>query len=198
MTRNFSKVTAAVLATLTISAAAVSFTTENASAGGRGERMGMGRMGHAHNMGHIGHRGGHGYRHGGHGFGRSLGAGMAVGMIGAAIIAANEHRATVARIRYDQAVRKAPNKPPVVIAKKKTRECEVVEALETLLKSAEETLATDKRMNAQYGEDVRGPKGDVVRTNHSSDHTRFQEQEVERLREQLRKAKLACKPPAAG
>ena len=196
MTRNFSKVTAAVLATLIISAAAVSFTTENASAGGRGERMGgMSRMGHSHKMGHMGHRGGHGYRHGGNGLGRSLGAGMAAVIIGGAIIAANEHRETVARIRYDQAVRKAPKKPPVVIAKK-TRECEVVEALETLLKSAEETLETDKRMNAEHGEDVRGAKGNVVRTNHSSDHTRFQEQEVERIREQLKKAKEACKPPA--
>jgi hypothetical protein len=195
MTRNFSKVTAAVLATLTISAAAVSFTTENASAGGRGERMGMGRMGHSHNMGHMGHRGGHGYRHGGHGFGRGFGVGMAAVVIGGAIIAANEHREMVARIRYDQAVRTAAKKRPVVIAKK-TRECEVVAALETLLKSAEETLETDKRMNAQYGEDVRDAKGNVVRTNHSGDHAAFQEQEVQRLREQLRKAKEACKPPA--
>jgi hypothetical protein len=191
MTRNFSKVTAAVLATLTISAAAASFTTETASAGWRGERMGR--------MGHVGHMGRHGYghRHGGHrGFGRGFGAGMAAGIIGVAIIAAaNEHRETVARIRYDQAARKA-QKPPVVVAKP-TRECELVKEWEKLLQSAEATLAADKRMNAQYGEDVRDDSGNVVRTNHSSDHTRFQEQEVERIREELRKAKEACNRQAA-
>jgi hypothetical protein len=90
MTRNFSKVTAALVATLTISAAAASFTTETASAGWRGERRG-----HVSHM--TGHRGkhfhGHRHWHGGsrgfgRGMGRSLAVGMGVAMIGGLIVAA--------------------------------------------------------------------------------------------------------------
>jgi hypothetical protein len=175
-----------VLATLTISAAAVSFTTENASAFGRGERMGMGRM-------HNGH--GHFHRHGHGGIGRAMAIGAGLGLV-SAVIAANNHRETVARIRYDRAVvRQAPNKPPVVAKPKK--ECEWVAEWEKLLKSALATLETDKRMHAEYGEDVRNDKGEIVRTNHTSGHTTFQQQEVDRIRAELEKAKEACKKALA-
>jgi hypothetical protein len=100
MTRNLSKVTAALLATLTISATAISFDTASAgmrsggmsrmSGGmdrglGRGDRVGhMGRM-HAGHMGHSDRR---------HGCCRYYGRGMAgVGgaiALGAVIVAANE------------------------------------------------------------------------------------------------------------
>lgn len=88
MTRNFTKITAALVATLTISAAAASFTTDTASARMMGgERMGMGRMGHGMGHGGMG-RMSHGhYRHGG-GFGRGAAIGFGAAIVGAAIVAA--------------------------------------------------------------------------------------------------------------
>jgi hypothetical protein len=180
MTR-ISKLTAALIATVTIGGAVIS-STDQASAMMRGERVGMGRMHHGH---------GHFHRHGHAGFGRAMAVGAGLALVGA-VIAANNHRETVARIRYDRAVRQAPKKPPVLVAKPK-KECEWVAEWEKLLKSAEATLETDKRMNAEYGEDVKDAAGNVIRTNHSSDHTRFQEAEVERIRKELEKAKEACK-----
>jgi hypothetical protein len=79
MTRNFTKITAALVATLTISAAAASFTTDTASARMGGERMSMG-----HSHGHMGH----GHRHGGYGFGRGAAIGFGAAIVGAAIVAA--------------------------------------------------------------------------------------------------------------
>ncbi len=173
---------------------------DGAQAGPAGMRQ-MQPAGHFH-RGHVNRGHFHHGRHYGGGY-RGYG-GIAAGIVGLAIVssqiaAANQHREMVERIRYERAasarVRKAPKKPPVVIAK--TRDCELVAKYEQLVKSAEATLETDKRMNAQYGEDVLDDKGNVVRTGHSSAHVKFQQQEVERLREELRKAKAACGRQAA-
>ena len=74
MTRISSKLTAVLIATVTIGGAVIS-STEDASARMRGERMGMGRMHHGH--GHI-------HRHG-HGFGRAMAIGAGIGIAGALI-----------------------------------------------------------------------------------------------------------------
>jgi hypothetical protein len=177
----FRKSIVAVVTTALISTSMV--TTFNSADAGE-------RMGRSHgNWGH--HRGGGGMR----GFGTGMAVGVGLAVIGAAI-AANQHRETVARIRYDRVVRQAPKNPPVLVAKPK-KECEWVAEWEKLLKSALATLETDRRMNAEYGEDVKDAAGNVIRTNHSSDHTRFQEAEVERIRKELEKAKEACKKALA-
>lgn len=75
MTRISSKLTAVLIATVTIGGAVIS-STDSASAMMRGERMGMGRMHHGH--GHV-HRHGHG------GFGRAMAIGAGIGIAGALI-----------------------------------------------------------------------------------------------------------------
>jgi hypothetical protein len=74
MTR-ISKLTAVLIATMTIGGAVIS-STDQASAMMRGERMGMGRMHHGH---------GHFHRHGHGGFGRAMAIGAGIGIAGALI-----------------------------------------------------------------------------------------------------------------
>ena len=99
MTRNFSKISAALLAALTISAAAIS-TADTASArmmGGMGRHMGHG--GHMGRMAHMGHgRMGHMGR--GMGFGRGMAFGVGVGVVGA-LVAANVAQNVIYAESYD-------------------------------------------------------------------------------------------------
>ena len=74
MTR-ISKLTAVLIATVTIGGAVIS-STDSASARMRGEGMGMGRMHHGH---------GHFPRHGHGGFGRAMAIGAGIGIAGALI-----------------------------------------------------------------------------------------------------------------
>jgi hypothetical protein len=161
----FRKSIVAVVTTALISTSMVAtFDSANAR-----EMMGRGHGHHGHH-----HRGG-----GMRGFGTGMAVGVGLALVSAAI-AANQHRETVARIRYDRAVRKAPKNPPVVIAKP-NRECDLVAEWEKLVKSAEEALERDKRMHKEYGEAA-----------HSIKHVNFAQDELGRRREELRKAKARC------
>lgn len=75
MTRISTKLTAMLIATVTIGGAVIS-STNSASAMQRGERMGMSRMNHSYGHGHHG-------RHGGGGFGRGMAIGAGIGIVGA-------------------------------------------------------------------------------------------------------------------
>jgi hypothetical protein len=74
MTRISSKLTAVLIATVTIGGAMIS-SADEASARMRGERMGMGRMHHGHGHFHRGHGG----------FGRAMAIGAGIGIAGALI-----------------------------------------------------------------------------------------------------------------
>jgi hypothetical protein len=92
MTRISSKLTAVLIATVTIGGAVIS-STDSASARMRGE--GMGRMHHGH---------GHFHRHGHGGFGRGAMIGMGVGVAGVIIANAVAQRAIYAE-SYDPGTR---------------------------------------------------------------------------------------------
>ena len=97
MTR-ISKLTAVLIATVTIGGAVISSTDEaSARMRGGGERMGMSRMHHGH-----GHFNRHGHRHGG--FGRGAMIGMGVGVAGVIIANAVAQRAIYAE-SYDPGTR---------------------------------------------------------------------------------------------
>jgi hypothetical protein len=117
------------------------------------------------------HHGGH---HGG-GFGRvgtGFAIGLGVGMIGSAIAAAQaaEHQ----KIHGD-AVREGWN-----ARNQRRHDCHLVREWEKLVKSAEDLLQRDIQLNKNNPE------------HHSIEHVRFQEKEVERRKEELKRAKARC------
>jgi hypothetical protein len=137
MTR-ISKLTAALIATVTIGGAVIS-STDQASAMMRGERMGMGRMHHGH---------GHFHRHGHGGFGRAMAVGAGLALVGAVIAANNSH----VQIHRD-AARQGWTK-----ANQKRHDCHLVREWQDLVNAAERALARDRQMNKEYGEAVHSIK----------------------------------------
>ena len=147
-------------------------------------REGMKSHGHARHGGHgyRGHRGGFGH------VGTGLAIGLGAVMIGQAIAAAQEEppRQVIVRPRYKKAMQKKRVRKGDQMTAQQKRDCDFVKQWADLVKSAEDLLARDKQLHAQYGEAV-----------HSIEHVEFQEKELERRREELRKAKEACNRHAA-
>jgi hypothetical protein len=130
---------------------------------------GGGKMFNGHHgnggMGHRGHRGSGN-------FGTGMAIGLGLSLLTTAIVAsqANAHQ----RIHRD-----AKRKGWTAVNQRR-HDCHLVREWKKLVQSAEEALARDIRMNQQYPQ------------YHSVEHVTFAKQELERRREELKRARARC------
>ena len=123
-------------------------------------------MGRGH--GHWGHQ----HRGGGmRGFGTGMAVGVGLALLGTAIAANNSH----AQIHSDAA------KQGWTKRNQNRHDCHLVAEWKKLVEAAERALDRDRQMHKDYGEAV-----------HSIEHVNFSLKELDRRREELRKAKARC------